>query len=78
MDDLPKWSSTTIADYRLGRSDTWSFRFHWRRSDGFMGRFGGGWNWKIGLQMGSSSLIISLLIFSITISKPYKKKLDAN
>lgn len=26
------------------------------------GRFGGGWNWKLGFQAGSKTLIISLLI----------------
>jgi len=39
-----------------------------RRSAGaYMGRFGGGWNWKLGLQAstGFRTVIISLLTFSI-------------
>lgn len=33
------------------------------------GRFGGGWNWKIGIQAGGSSLIINLLVCYITIER---------
>ena len=29
------------------------------------GRFGDGWNWKLGFQIGESTLIISLLICEI-------------
>lgn len=32
-----------------------------------LGRFGGGWNWKVGFQIGGRTLIISLLIGSIRI-----------
>lgn len=31
------------------------------------GRFGGGWNWKLGFQAGGKTLIISLLVFSIRV-----------
>jgi len=33
----------------------------------FWGRFGGGWNWKLGFQMGGNTLLISLLICEISI-----------
>ena len=33
----------------------------------FMGRFGGGWDWKIGFQMGGKTIILNLLIFSLRI-----------
>lgn len=39
-----------------------------RKKSSFMGRFGGGWNWELGLQIGSSSVIINLLVLSIRIS----------
>ena len=42
-----------------------------RKSKGW-GRFGGGWNWVLGIQVGSTSLIINLIILSIRIS--YIKK----
>jgi hypothetical protein len=42
--------------------------FSIRSSKGFMGRFGGGWNWKLGFQAGGKSIVISLLIAELTIS----------
>ena len=33
----------------------------------FMGRFGGGWNWKVGFQAGGRTLIFNLFIFSLRI-----------
>jgi hypothetical protein len=42
--------------------------FSIRSSNGFMGRFGGGWNWKLGFQAGGRSIVISLLIAELTIS----------
>jgi len=41
---------------RSGGSDLW-------------GRFGGGWNWKVGIQVGGSSVIITLLTFSIRFGR---------
>lgn len=32
-----------------------------------MCRFGGGWNWKLGVQIGSTTLIFDLLVMSIII-----------
>ena len=34
-----------------------------------MGRFGGGWNWNLGIRIGGSSMILSLIWGSVTISK---------
>ena len=31
----------------------------------FWGRFGGGWQWKLGFQLGGNTLIINLLICDI-------------
>ena len=31
------------------------------------GRFGGGWQWKIGVQAGGSTIIFSLLTFSLRL-----------
>ena len=39
--------------------------FEWRSKKNLWGRFGGGWNWKLGLQIGSTTTIISLLIFEL-------------
>lgn len=52
---------------------SWTFRgrvfnFSMRTSDG-MGRFGGGWNAKIGIQWGVSTTIISLLYAELSIRR---------
>ena len=36
--------------------------FNWRSADNFWGRFGGGWNWKLGFAASGKTVIISLLI----------------
>jgi len=40
---------------RNGKSDLW-------------GRFGGGWNWKVGVQVGGRTVIFNLLTFSLSVS----------
>ncbi len=39
-----------------------------RTADESMGRFGGGWQWKVGVQVGGSgTLIVNCLVFSLRI-----------
>lgn len=59
--------------WQLGR---FRFRFEWRSSKNLWGRFGGGWNWKMGFQMGSSTIIFNLLVasFSITLENQRGEK----
>lgn len=40
-------------------------QFLWRSKKHFWGRFGGGWNWKLGFQIGGSTVIVNLLTFSL-------------
>lgn len=54
---------------RIGR---WEFRATARSSNSPMGRFGGGWQWKVGVQWGGSTIIFSLLIMEIIIRKAKK------
>lgn len=42
-----------------------SIKLEWRSKKSRMGRFGGGWNWKLGFQSGGSTVIISLLVLTI-------------
>ena len=42
--------------------------FNWRSSKNLMGRFGGGWNWKVGIMIGGHSVILNLLVFSLRFS----------
>lgn len=51
-------------EVRLGRLRV---KFSWRSREFAFGRFGGGWNWKVGVQAGGRTLIVSLLIFSVRI-----------
>lgn len=68
---ITNWASSYAIDKRLtiGRI---VFRFTLRRADGYMGRFGGGWNWKLGIQASSLTkdswtMIISLLVAELRI-----------
>lgn len=48
--------------WKLGRLE---IMFEWRSSENLWGRFGGGWNWVLGIQVGTSSVIINLLVCSL-------------
>jgi hypothetical protein len=39
----------------------------WRSSKCFWGRFGGGWQWALGFEMGSRTINLNCLIFNILI-----------
>jgi len=43
--------------------------FLWRSPKNFMGRFGGCWNWELGVQVGGSTVILNLLVFSLRFCK---------
>lgn len=47
----------------------WKIVLEKRPKSGFMGRFGGGWNWKFGFQVGSKSIIFSILVMQLIIRK---------
>ena len=47
--------------------------FQWRRKDSFMGRFGGGWNWELGFQIGEGTIIFNLLFCNLEITWKRKK-----
>ena len=51
--------------------ELWRFRvtFSWRSKKNLWGRFGGGWNWKLGVMVGGSDIILDILVFSLRISK---------
>lgn len=53
--------SVTIGRYR--------FRFHWRSRENLWGRFGGGWNWKLGVQVGSTTVMVFLLVFTLSVKR---------
>ena len=47
---------------RLGRLE---ITFNWRSRKNLWGRFGGGWNWELGFQASTTTIIINLLVFSL-------------
>jgi len=51
----------TIGRYRI--------RYAHRSKDSHMGRFGGGWQWKVGAQWGKTSVIFNLLVATLRISR---------
>lgn len=53
-----------LGRFRLG--------FTWRSSKNTWGRFGGGWNWKLGFSAGGSTIFLHLLIADIwfAVKKP--------
>jgi hypothetical protein len=61
------WPKQEIRrSWQIGRL---SVGFVWKSRKNLMGRFGGGWNWRIGIQAGSwRSVIVSLLICSVRIN----------
>jgi hypothetical protein len=60
--------SIVIVKKGFGRS----FTLKWNGPGG-MGRFGGGWNFKLGVIIGGSDLIFELIFFYIRISKEKPK-----
>lgn len=62
------WHSTYFIKWsrRFGR---WKVRVSWRRKDGLMGRFGGGWNWRLGVQVGGTTVLVNLLVMSVAVSR---------
>ena len=46
-----------------------TFRLHFQKRDKAQsfGRFGGGWNWNVGIQAGGRTVIINLLVCSLRI-----------
>lgn len=51
--------------FYLGRLEVW---FNWRSPKNFWGRFGGGWNWCLGFEIGSTTLGLNLLVFRLSFT----------
>lgn len=52
-------------------------RFLWRSRKNLWGRFGGGWNWHIGVQVGSTTINVYLLVAMVSASWTKAAPLDA-
>lgn len=47
----------------------WHVKFEIKPKNQSWGRFGGGWNWVLGFQIGGSTAILNLLVASIRVSR---------
>lgn len=68
---IKDWLSGKDLSYIIklkNKSNKFKFEFLMRSSKNFMGRFGGGWQWKLGIQASDSTIIVSLLIAELRIS----------
>ncbi len=48
--------------------------FDWREKNCIWGRFGGGWNWKLGFLAGGRTIIINLLICTMRFNLKKEKR----
>lgn len=50
----------------------WRFVYTRRSKDNLWGRFGGGWNWKLGIDVGGTTVIVNLLVATLRIQRVAK------
>ncbi len=70
--DMVRYNKLTPVSTRIDkRFKIGRFNIHieWKTSSNLLGRFGGGWNWKIGIMFSKTTVIINLLVMSIRINK---------
>lgn len=63
------WGPRQQVFYRRVILGRWEVEIDWRSAKNVMGRFGGGWRWKLGVQWSGAVVILSLLILSITVRR---------
>lgn len=55
--------------YWIRQRGRWRLELIWKKGDAYMGRFGGGWNWSVGFQLGNSAFILNCLVFMVIIRR---------
>lgn len=55
-----------IKKFRLGN---WNVRYEHKSNKEFWGRFGGGWNWSLGIKFSPSTIVIDLLVSSLIFNR---------
>jgi hypothetical protein len=75
MSDTPSFYQQVKAfcreeqDLRIERNiGRVKFVFKWRAAPGPFGRFGGGWNWALGLKAGGSTVMLHMLVAMFRVS----------
>lgn len=64
-----RWFSSISFDKRvsIGRVNIAATM---RAGDGFMGRLGGGWSWKLGILASRYGFVLELFVMSVRVSWP--------
>jgi hypothetical protein len=67
------WASKTInkKKFKIGK---YKFAYERRDKSGVMGRFGGGWQYKLGIDIGGSTVILNLLVATLRIDHEKDKE----
>lgn len=60
-----------LKEIKLGKLE---ITFHWRSKSNLWGRFGGGWDWELGFQIGGRTIRVNCLVFSLGFY--WRKKSD--
>lgn len=68
------WGINTkyVFNFKIKTPFNLDIYFKMRRGDSRMGRFGGGWQYKLGVDFGGSTVILNCLVFSIRIQREAK------
>jgi hypothetical protein len=70
MKNIKYWTASTAfrKQFNVGR---WTWVIELKRNDGAMGRVGGGWGWKLGIDASSSGtdFVVYLFIMSIRATR---------
>jgi len=62
------WGPNGTVYGRKGRLLGWDWSTEWK-TDNFLGRFGGGWNWHLGAMWDRRTIVLNLLTFSIRFER---------
>ncbi len=61
-------------NYKIGHLKIILDRWGKNHGHGWLGRFGGGWRWKLGLDIGGTTIILNLIWGTVRISWEKKKE----
>ncbi len=70
-DGKARWHSDDLINWEWQRGRL-KLQFHMRKNNGAMGRLGGGWLWKLGIDAARSGFVLYLFVamFRCSWSKP--------
>lgn len=66
-------ATPVVRIYRTWKVWNLRVRFSWRSRKNLGGRFGGGWNWKLGLTAGGRTVAIHLLVAEVSVTHESQK-----